>query len=38
MEPQGTIITSEQRADGTPVKVRYRMGGFGLKFVEYIND
>ncbi len=38
LEPEGTVATEEQQLDGTMTRVRYRIGGFGLKFVEYIND
>ncbi len=38
LEPEGTVATEEQQPDGTMTRVRYRIGGFGLKFVEYIND
>ena len=38
LEPEGTVATEEQQPDGTMTRVRYRIGGFGLKFVKYIND
>lgn len=38
IEPDGRVRTSEVKADGTPVSVRYERRGFGLKFVEYITN
>ena len=34
IEPDGTILSSEVEEDGTPVKVRYRYRGFGLKYID----
>ena len=38
IESDGRVRTSEVKADGTPVSVRYEHRGFGLKFVEYIEQ
>ena len=38
IEADGRVRSQEVKADGTPVNVRYAYRGFGLKFVEYINN
>ena len=38
IEPTGTILTQEEKLDGSSVSVRYKLGGFGLKFVEYVEN
>ncbi|MBP5360288.1 MAG: nuclear receptor-binding factor 2 [Bacteroidaceae bacterium] len=38
IEPDGIVLTQEVKADGTPVRVKYEHRGFGLKFVEYIQN
>lgn len=37
IESDGSVTSSEVKADGSAVKVRYEYRGFGLKFVEYID-